>query len=309
VIKHFSARWERSAVENRRHHGCRRCRRDHEDQVPTISAYILAYNEAEKIAAAVESVLWTDEIVVIDSGSSDGTAAIAERLGARVVQIPFQGFGELRTRALAECRCDWVFNIDSDERCTAAVRDEILALLASPAHDAYLVPRRNFMMGRWIKGSGWYPNYRQPQLFRQGALRYQDDLVHEGYELLTQRPLGRLRNAIWQYPFRNFEELIGKMNRYSSLGMSRLADKRVSMGGALAHAIWSFIKHYLLKRGYRDGWAGFVIALGNFEGTFYRYAKQHEAIQAWSPPPSEPLRRPSPSPESPQRSRHGDQLV
>jgi glycosyltransferase involved in cell wall biosynthesis len=252
-----------------------------------LSAYILAYNEAEKIADAVASVLWADEIVVADSGSTDATAAIAQGLGARVVQIPFQGFGDLRNRAIAECRYEWIFSLDSDERCTDVVRDEILSILSSPpAHDAYLVPRRNFMMGRWIKGSGWYPNFRQPQLFRKGAMRYRNDPVHEGYELLTKRPLGMLRNAIWQFPFCNLEEVIEKMNRYSSLGARKLAGKRVSMGSALGHGIWVFIKHYLFKCGFRDGWAGFVIALGNFEGTFYRYAKRYEEMRAWSSPQS-----------------------
>jgi glycosyltransferase involved in cell wall biosynthesis len=258
-----------------------------------ISAYILANNEAEKIADAVSSVLWADEVVVIDSGSSDRTAEIAQGLGARVVQVEFRGFGDLRNQALAHCRHDWVFSLDADERATAEARDEILALLASaPAHDAYLVPRRNYMMGRWIRGSGWYPNFRQPQLFRKGCMRYRNEPVHEGYELLTPRPPGELRAAIWQFPFRNLDELIRKMNRYSSLGAAKLADRRVSMAGALAHGAWAFIKHYVFKRGYRDGWAGFVIALGNFEGTFYRYAKRFEQTQSWSPPPSEPLRRP-----------------
>lgn len=262
-----------------------------------ISAYILAFNEAEKIADAVSSVLWADEIVVADSGSTDRTAEIAQSLGARVVQLPFHGFGDLRNRAIAECRHEWIFSLDSDERCTAEVRDEILAILSTtPAHDAYLVPRRNYMMGRWIKGSGWYPNFRQPQLFRKGAMRYDDGPVHEGYELLTQRPLGRLQGAIWQLPFRNLEELINKMNRYSSLGVRKLSGKRASMGSALGHGIWAFIKHYLFKHGYRDGWAGFIIALGNFEGTFYRYAKRYEEMKAWSFPPSAPLRRPSVSP-------------
>src|SRR5437899_5164512 len=199
-----------------------------------ISAYILALNEAEKIADAVSSVLWADEIVVADSGSSDGTAEIAQSLGARVVQIPFHGFGDLRNRAIAECRHEWIFSLDSDERCTPEVRDEILSILSSmPAHDAYLVPRRNYMMGRWIKGSGWYPNFRQPQLFRKGSLRYRNDPVHEGYELLTARKLGRLQSAIWQCPFRNLEEVIRKMNRYSSLGAPKLANKPVSMWTAL----------------------------------------------------------------------------
>jgi glycosyltransferase involved in cell wall biosynthesis len=258
-----------------------------------ISAYILAYNEAAKIADAVSSVLWADEIVVVDSGSSDRTAEIAQCLGARVVQIAFRGFGDLRNQAIAQCRYDWVFSLDSDERCTAEVRDEILSILSSPpVHDAYLVPRRNYMMGRWIRGSGWYPNFRQPQLFRKGTMRYRDDPVHEGYELLTARQLGQLHGAIWQFPFRNLEEVIGKMNRYSSLGAAKLSGKRVTMGRALAHGIWAFIKHYMFKRGYRDGWAGFVIALGNFEGTFYRYAKYHEEGRDWSPPASEPLRKP-----------------
>jgi hypothetical protein len=154
------------------------------------------------------------------------------------------------------------------------------------------------MMGRWIKGSGWYPNFRQPQLFRKGTMRYTNEPVHEGYELLTDRPLGRLRNDIWQFPFRNLEEVITKMNRYSSLGVPKLAGKRVSMARALGHGTWAFIKHYIFKGGYRDGWAGFVIALGNFEGTFYRYAKRYEQMQSWSPAASEPLRRPSTVPSS-----------
>lgn len=258
----------------------------------TVSAYILAYNEAEKLKAAAQSVLWADEIVVVDSHSTDGTAAIAAALGARVVQVPFNGFGDLRNRAIEACRCDFIFSLDADERCTPAVRDEILALLAAPPPlDVYRVPRKSFMMGRWIRGSGWYPNFRQPQFFRKGSMRYTPDPVHEGYELLTAKPMGTLRNAIWQFPFRNLGEVLAKANRYSSLGTAKLAGKRVSMAGAFGHGLWSFLKHYFLKRGFVDGWAGFVIAFGNFEGTFYRYAKRYEETQAWSPPPSEPLRR------------------
>src|SRR5262249_15835353 len=156
-------------------------------------AYILTYNEASKIEAAVSSVLWADEIVVADSNSTDRTTELATALGARVVQIPFEGFGALRNRAIEACRSDWIFSLDADERCTPAPRDEILRIIAgSPPHDAYLVPRRSYFMGRWITGSGWYPNYRQPQLFRKGAMRYKPDPVHEGYELLTARPLGKM---------------------------------------------------------------------------------------------------------------------
>ena len=258
-----------------------------------ISAYIIAYNEAGKIADAVNSVLWADEIVVADSNSTDGTDRIARELGARVVQIPFEGFGHLRNRAVQACTHDWVLSIDTDEQCTPEVRDEILAILSgTPAHDAYFVPRRNYFMGRWIKHSGWYPNFRQPQLFRKGAMKYVESPVHEGYELLTSKPVGRLEQAIWQVPFRDFEEVVKKANRYSSLGVLKLADRRVSMGAALGHGVWSFLKHYLAKRGFLDGWPGFVIAFGNFEGTFYRYAKRFEQQELWPYPKQGPLRRP-----------------
>src|SRR5688572_4821445 len=115
-----------------------RRRRAQRANMQKVSVYIIAYNEADKIGDAVASVLWADEIVVADSGSTDRTAEIAQRLGARVVQIPFDGFGKLRNRAIAECRYDWIFSLDSDERCTPEVRDEILEILAAaPAHDTY----------------------------------------------------------------------------------------------------------------------------------------------------------------------------
>jgi hypothetical protein len=147
------------------------------------------------------------------------------------------------------------------------------------------------MMGRWIRGSGWYPNFRQPQFFRNGAMRYTLEPVHEGYEVLSAKPVGTVKNAVWQFPFRNLEEVIRKMNRYSSLGVPKLAQKRVSMASALGHGLWSFLKHYVFKLGFIDGWAGFVIAFGNFEGTFYRYAKRYEEAQGWQPPEAKVVRR------------------
>jgi len=260
-----------------------------------ISALVLVYNEVDKIEAAISSVLWADEVVVADSGSTDGTAELAAALGARVVQIPFHGFGELRNRAVAACTYEWVFSLDSDERCTPEVRDEILALLAKePDREAYLVPRRNFLMGRWIKGSGWYPNYRQPQLFRADAMSYTLEPVHEGYRIHSGSAPGRLSNAIWQIPFRSFDEIIRKMNRYSTLGAQKLDARRASMGRALAHGIWAFVKHFFVKLGFLDGWAGFVVAFGNMEGAFWRHAKCYEAARDWRPPQSPPLVRPHP---------------
>ncbi len=259
---------------------------------PRVSVYIIAFNEAEKIRDAISSVLWADEIIVADSHSTDGTPQIAESLGARVVQLEFNGFGELRNRAIDACAGDWIFSLDSDERCTPEVRDELLAIVAAPdALDVYHVPRRNFFMGRWIRYSGWYPNFRQPQLFRRGAMRYTLEPVHEGYRLLTGKPLGQLQQPIWQLPFRNLGEVVAKLNRYSSLGAAKVAAGRASMGRALGSASWAFVKHLFFKRGLLDGWPGFVIAFAYFEQTFYRYAKRYEQDAAWALPAQLPIRR------------------
>ena len=129
-----------------------------------ISVYIIAFNEAEKIRDCINSVLWADEIILADSNSTDGTTEIAKELGAKVVHIPFKGYGSLRNQAITHCSGDWIFSLDSDERCTVEVRDEILKLIENASVDIYQVPRKNFFMGKCIKYSGWYPNYRQPQL-------------------------------------------------------------------------------------------------------------------------------------------------
>ncbi|MDQ6679343.1 MAG: glycosyltransferase family 2 protein [Pseudomonadota bacterium] len=259
---------------------------------PQVSVYIIAFNEAEKIREAIASALWADEIVVADSFSTDGTQRIAEALGARVVQIEFHGFGDLRNRAVEACRGDWIFSLDADERCTLEVRDEVTAIIAAPdALDVYRVPRRNWFMGRWIRHSGWYPNFRQPQLFRRGAMAYTLEPVHEGYRLLTAKPLGTLRHAIWQLPFANLGEVVAKLNRYSTLGAAKVAPGRASMARALASAGWAFVKHLVFKRGLLDGWAGFVIALAYFEQTFYRYAKRCEQDAAWALPVQAPIHR------------------
>lgn len=260
-----------------------------------ISAYIIAYNEAWKIADAINSVLWADEIVVVDSHSTDDTVAIAESLGARVVQVDFVGFGDLRNRAIAACSHQWVFSLDSDERCTPEARDEILEKITNPGKiEAWYIPRRNFFMGRWIKHSGFYPDYRQPQLFKKGCLRFDLDMVHEAYHVDSSEPAGYLENPIWQIPFRDLEEVLHKANKYSSLGAQKLADKGKTggMAKALGRGAWSFLKLYFLKLGVLDGWPGFVIAVGNFEGTFFKYAKLHELKASWEAPPSQPLQKP-----------------
>ena len=258
-----------------------------------ISVYIIAFNEVEKIRDCINSVLWADEIIVADSYSTDGTTEIAQEMGAKVVHIPFNGYGDLRNKAISNCRGEWIFSLDSDERCTIEVRDEIIDIIDNSYLDIYRIPRKNFFMGQWIKHSGWHPNFRQPQLFKNGKMSYDAKPVHEGFISHSDKEIGTLNNIIWQFPFKNIEEVMHKANRYSSLGVSKLQD-RGKTGGvfkAFLHGFWSFTKHYIFKLGFLDGGPGFVIAFGNFEGTFYRYLKLTEAQKNWTSPSVKPLHK------------------
>ena len=152
---------------------------------------------------------------------------------------------------------------------------------------------QNFFMGKWIKHSGWYPNFRQPQLFRNGKMTYTMEPVHEGYISHSSKEIGVIKNYIWQFPFKNIEEVINKANRYSSLGAIKLQNKGI-VGGvfkAFLHGFWAFIKHYIIKLGFLDGGSGFVIAFGNFEGTFYRYLKLTETQKKWEVPSIKPINK------------------
>ncbi len=249
---------------------------------PPVSVFILSRNEEEQIGQALESVSWAAELVVIDSFSTDRTAEIAAGRGARVVQVEFRKFGQLRQAGIENTTQPWIFSLDCDERCGPEARDEILRIVADPGSaDAYLVPRQNFLMGRKVRHGGWYPDYRQPQLFRRGRMSYAvEDDVHEGWVL--QGRLGRMRHPIVQVPYRTLSEAISKMNRYSSLGVAGQERRGASAGflKALLHAKWAFFKSYFLQLGFLDGGPGLVIAVLRFENSFYKHAKLVEHRRA-----------------------------
>lgn len=245
---------------------------------PPVSVFILSRNEEQKIGPALESVQWAAEIVVIDSFSTDSTVEIATRNGARVVQVAFERFGLLREAGIEHTTQPWILSLDSDERCTPAARDEILRIVADPASaDAYRVPRQNILLGRRIRHGGWYPDYRQPQLFRRGRMSYAaEDDVHEGWRLDGR--LGTMTSPIEQIPYATLAEAIAKMNRYTSLGVLKQEreGKRSGLLGALLHAKWAFFKAYFLQLGFLDGGPGLVIAVLRFENSFYKHAKLAE---------------------------------
>jgi len=247
-----------------------------------LSVYILAYNEEAKISDTIKSVTWADEIVVIDSFSTDRTVEISKELGAKVVQVKFEGFGKLRMAGIENTSHEWIFSIDSDERCTPEAKEEILSTIVSEnSKDIYFIPRRNIFMGKKIRFCGWYPNYRQPQLFKRGKMTYESkDLVHEDYRV--EGEIGYLKKSIIQIPFLTISEILQKMDRYSELGAEKIIDKKKecpSIFNIIFRSLWTFIRIYILRLGILDGWAGFVIAFSNMEGTFYRYAKLKELIR------------------------------
>ena len=246
-----------------------------------VSVYVLAYNEEAKIEDCIKSVLWADEVVLIDSNSTDKTVEIAENLGAKVVQVHFEGFGKIRKAGIKYTTHDWILSIDADERCTPDAQNEILEILSSSTSaDAYFIPRRNIFMGKKIKFCGWYPDYRQPQLFRRGNLTYKaEHQVHEGYSVIGK--VEYLKNPIIQIPFLSYSELIQKMDRYTKLGAEKLLakNKHVSSLNIAFRSCWAFIQTYIIKLGFLDGWAGFVIAFCNMEGTFFKYTKYKELLR------------------------------
>ena len=243
-----------------------------------LSVFILAYNSEDKIEGALKSVQWVSEVVVIDSRSVDRAADLAAEFGTKVVQVDFEGFGKLRLAGIANTTHDWIFSLDTDERCTPEAQEEIQRIIQSgDAADAYHTARRNYFMGIKIKYKGFYPYYRQPQFFRREKMTFpSEELVHEGYELDGQ--LDHLENAIVQIPFLALSEVLGKANRYSSLSAEKLSGKsRQKSGvGAFIHRLGMFLKMYVFKLGFLDDFLGFILALSNFERTFYMYAKLAE---------------------------------
>jgi len=241
-----------------------------------LSVIIITKNEAADIRACLESVAWADEIIVVDSASTDDTAAICKELGAQVhVVHDWPGFGPQKNRALAYATRDWVLSLDADERVTPELRREIEAVMHEErAYAAYDIPRSSSYCGRFMRHSGWYPDH-VTRLFRRGSSRFSDDLVHE--RLLVEGATGKLRGEgeLLHYAFDGMEEVLRKVNQYSTAGAQRMhaQGRKGSLAGAVLRGIWSFVRTYFLRLGFLDGREGFMLAVSNAEGTYYRYVK------------------------------------
>ena len=240
-----------------------------------ISVYVIAYNDEPNMRACLESVAgWGDELIVVDSHSTDQTAVISREFTEKVYQVDFKGFGDLRNQAVAFTTHEWVFSLDSDERMTPELKEEIRLLLErGPEADAYFVPRKNYFLGRWIKHCGWYPDYRQPQLFRKARFRYREELVHESFD--CDGPVGHLKHPALQYPFRDIDHYVAKQERYSDLMARRMMErgKRFSSHQLISHPLGAFLKMYLQRVGFLDGMPGLILSGLYAYYTFMKYAK------------------------------------
>ncbi|WP_296556440.1 glycosyltransferase family 2 protein [Pigmentiphaga sp.] len=238
-----------------------------------LSVIIIARNEARNLADCLESVRFADEIVVVDSGSTDETVDIARRHGARVEITPdWPGFGPQKNRALALATGDWVLSLDADERVTPELAAAIAEVLRAPRHDAYDMPRLSSFCGRFIRHSGWWPD-RVLRLFRRGTARFSDDLVHE--KVVAGDEAGHLAPHLLHYTYPDLDTAIAKMNRYStdSAQALHMRGRRAGVGAAIGHGAWTFVRLYVFKRGFLDGRHGFLLAATAAAGSFYRYAK------------------------------------
>ena len=230
-----------------------------------ISATIITFNEASNIRDACESVAWADEIILVDSGSTDETRHIAETCGARVVKREWPGLAAQKQFAVDQATHNWILSLDADERVSPELKAEIEELKNRPEDqlaDGYLIPRRSFYQGRWIRGGGWYPDF-QLRLFRKSAGNWDPRLIHESVKMRADARVGKLSGDILHYSVRDsahHHQMIGE--RYAPLAAQQMFNegRRTSTFKIALAAPSAFIRSFILKGGFRDGTAGLSIA-------------------------------------------------
>jgi glycosyltransferase involved in cell wall biosynthesis len=230
-----------------------------EGKVP-LSVVILTKNEAGRIRDCIQSVRWADEILVVDDESTDDTVQVAESLGARVLRRKMDIEGRHRNWAYAQAKHEWVLSLDADERVSAELAQEVTGLLSNGApYETYAIPRRNYVGDRWIRHGGWYPS-AQLKLFKRSVFRWEETTVHP--RAISDRPCGTLAHDLIHYSYRNLADFISKMNRQTTLEAQKwlLDGRRVTLGKVLWRSVDRFFRAYIGKRGYRDGFLGFVAA-------------------------------------------------
>lgn len=236
-----------------------------------LSITIIALNEEANIVPCLESVSWADEIVVVDSGSTDRTLELARAYTERIFTTDWQGFAGTKNYALEQARLDWVFSLDTDERVPPALKEEIQAVVrADGPLTGYRVPRKNYFGGRWIRHLGWYPDYTL-RLFRRTQGRFREREVHE--EVVVEGPVGVLKTPLEHYTYTGVSDYVIRMERYARLAAKQLAKqgRRPYPGELLWRPFFTFLNLYFLRRGFLEGPPGFTLAVLSSMYNFLKY--------------------------------------
>jgi (heptosyl)LPS beta-1,4-glucosyltransferase len=241
-----------------------------------LTVTIITLNEAEHIAAAIDSASFADEIVVVDSGSTDTTADIARGKGARVLTREWTGYVDQKNYAAEQASHDWIFSLDADERIPAALAEEIQSVLVGdPQYHGYRVPRVAFHLGRWIRTTDFYPDY-QTRLYNRRFAAWRGAYVHESVSV--DGPSGQLRNELQHYSYSDLRDQIQRINHYSTLSARQMyeAGRRTGPVEIIVHPPAAFIRNYILRRGFLDGTAGLTISLMNAWSVGLKFMKLWE---------------------------------
>jgi len=243
--------------------------------MPTLSVILITRNEEANLddcLASLEGI--AQQIVVVDTNSADRTLEIAQKYGATLSQpSDWPGFGPQKNRALDLANGEWVLSLDADERLTPALKSEIMTAIHHSGHvDCFAIPRLSWYCGRFIRHSGWSPDYVD-RLFKRGTAHFSDDLVHE--RLIPDGSVAKLKNPMLHYSFMNYSQVLQKVDRYSTASAEQAFSqgKNSSPLKAVLHGAWAFFRTYILRAGFLDGPQGFTLAVSNGQGTYYRYIK------------------------------------
>lgn len=241
-----------------------------------LTVTVITKNEAAHIAAALDSVAWADETIVVDSGSTDGTVEIARSMATRVEVRGWPGYSAQKEYAAGLASNDWILSLDADERVTPELAAEIRALMDNaPAASGYRIPRVTWYLGRWIRSTDWYPDY-QLRLYDRRAGSWNGRQVHESIEL--RGTPGMLRHPLQHYAYRNMSHHLATIDRYTTIAAEQwlAAGRRTSLLSACLHADLAFLRNYVLRKGFTDGGAGLLVSILNSYYVFLKFAKLWE---------------------------------
>ena len=242
---------------------------------PPLAAVLIVKNDAQNLAACLTTLDWVDEIVVLDSGSTDQTQAVSEAAGARFfVNNDWPGFGKQRQIAQSHVQSEWILWVDADERVTPELKTSIEAVLANPkANTVYSIPRLSWVFGRFIRHCGWYPD-RVLRLYPKALTGYNDALVHEKVILNKGVKAKKLNGDLLHYTYRDLEHYLVKSAGYARAWAEQRQrrGKKASISQGVGHALGCFIKMYIVKAGFLDGKQGFLLSVLSAHSTFVKYA-------------------------------------